>query len=1783
MSANANTASGDDSRVRVSLRTADQYHLWKARVNAACWAATRLEIFSISNQSCIALLKKFSDEKSEPRLDVIGRCWTIVTSSLHDELFLKLVHVEHGHLETLLAEIRSALLVNIAEDVQPLRLELYAASMQRDCNNDLQSFVAYVIQRRDKLLFLKVKVPDEEMALIFLKGLPSIFQPLQVHFAIPGNKPASFDAMVDIVRKFSATPIVAIELNKLKSSGLSQNVFTSVSRPNVNSSSVLPKERPFCIKFSKFGVCSFGDKCKFYHSTSSQRGQGANSARGQGGGTQATFSTSPPHLQECSYCHNKGHTIDVCRKRARNNNNNTAPISLSVLSEEKDPDPITTTNASDEDSFVGFQNGTDPFCLVFANEEAQRTHPNGWVFDSGATCCATNDKADCIDITPCKIRVTAAGCTFDVHSKGTALILAADKSGEPNVIRIRDCLISDKFPFKLLALQAFAKKGHSILMQDETITISNNSNDVVLTACLDKNSQLYFLQEKNPDKIRGVNNFGAYLGGHPCTLLLAKSYAGGGNGDLLWKLHLRHGHKNFADVCRQYGLPIPKVIPACTSCVMGKSHLHPHLSSGFMRATRSGEGFHSDFRGPFSCPTPSGHLYLLTIIDDYSRRIFAFLVKSQSEWYDIWIKFVTRIEAEFGRANVIAWLLSDNGGVYRSQAMSAFCSTKGIQQRFSAPYSQFMDHTAERNMRTIGEMLTTTMLHANLPKKAWGFAALHAAEVINRSSESAISNKAANSSSNFSRLERWKGTRMPGQTKGLYPLGCLAFKHIPSELRSKLDAHATPVVYLGIDGQSRAFLLGTIYELSTSVSVEVTFFENVFPFRKLKQQESASSLLWGADPLLQTVDPRLGAFDTTTADPSGIAKLLERDAVKSVSIAPQPSVSESSAAPDIVPTPAVKSDVPETTSEELRRSTRVTVPIPRTNQKYRIPLAKVSANFLEAQTSVSEVSLPPDPVDFSAVILNTITEASLETITPRNAFEALKSPQKASWIAAMTREKDCHIKNGTFGKSKAPDGVKIIPADWVFKIKHRGGPIKVDDLSEKQFKARVVIRGQFMREGLNFNDTFAPVAKPTTLRALLAVATKYKCLLKAGDVETAFLTAKMDCEVWVRMPPFWGNDASAISSDNQPLPPCLLLKGVPGIPQGSRLFYESFAARLLSLGFKPSAADKCLFIHQDTSERNAVLIWVDDFIVMHEKESTFLNFIMMLRKSFNIPLVGPLVSFLGITITRDVEQKRLHLSQNNSITVLLERSKMTDSNPTNTPCVSGAIFSKKDSPQDAASNNTITEYRSLIAMANFISCWTRPDITFTVNKLCKFMANPGELHWKYLKHLLRYLSGTRNVGLVFCFDQASDVAGLHGYTDSSFADCTDSGRSTLAYAFLYHGALLSWYSKLNSYVTTCTNHSEYTALALGAKEAEWLVTLFSQLDKDVCHTPLPLLVDNSGVISMVYNPVDHQSNKHVKISCHYTRELVSNRTIIPQKVSTEANLADVFTKPLNLGPFRALTTHFIAPNENIMLMMSHQDLQAPNDSDSDNPSDVEWPDTTTSNDLFQRRWPYLSVVKSYLKAVSHDVKDTGETFSTGRKKYLVTFYGSNIGSSTRYVLSQHDGMQLLSKKGNLYMVCRLSPREEQPVATPAPTLPLPTSTITVTPPLPTLTCVKCNLAHTILRANIVCDSCSGSDFTWSCGCTERGPTIESKTDVGPLIKKEDTPVKVVRPKRNTEVQKSWCEQIKYETAAPRKGTFYHHINCKVLKNYHQASLDFANAYAMKRAPCCTRMFDVSSV
>ena len=134
----------------------------------------------------------------------------------------------------------------------------------------------------------------------------------------------------------------------------------------------------------------------------------------------------------------------------------------------------------------------------------------------------------------------------------------------------------------------------------------------------------------------------------------------------------------------------------------------------------------------------------------------------------------------------------------------------------------------------------------------------------------------------------------------------------------------------------------------------------------------------------------------------------------------------------------------------------------------------------------------------------------------------------------------------------------------------------------------------------------------------------------------------------------------------------------------------------------------------------------------------------------------------------------------------------------------------------------------------------------------------------------------------------------------------------MGYTFFYGNAILSWSSKLHSLVTTSTNHSEYVAFAQGAKEAQWLIYLFDELEPSAKHTPVPMFVDNSGVISIVQNPVDHAANKHIRVNYHFARELAQLQIIAPQRVPSEGNVADLLTKALSPNIFEKLCVKYAA-------------------------------------------------------------------------------------------------------------------------------------------------------------------------------------------------------------------------------------------------------------------------------
>lgn len=269
---------------------------------------------------------------------------------------------------------------------------------------------------------------------------------------------------------------------------------------------------------------------------------------------------------------------------------------------------------------------------------------------------------------------------------------------------------------------------------------------------------------------------------------------------------------------------------------------------------------------------------------------------------------------------------------------------------------------------------------------------------------------------------------------------------------------------------------------------------------------------------------------------------------------------------------------------------------------------------------------------------------------------------------------------------------------------------------------------------------------------------------------------------------------------------------------------------------------------------------------------------------------------------KDRQNRKLCISQRKSIEKLAADNDLLECKPEQSPMAANLHLSKESCPTPAEAATMVDAqrwYRSTVASTIYIASWTRPDISYATSKLCKFMHNPGQEHVTALKRLLRYLSTTSSHGLSYDFGTNHGAkTGVYGYYDASHADCPDTRKSTLAYIFFLEGCPISWHTKLHTYITTSTNHSEYCAAAKAGREAKSLHSVFSTIGFSSKVRPIDLFSDSKGAIAMAYNPVQRATSKHVDLADHYARELQERGIITISYVNTKEMIADLLTKAL---------------------------------------------------------------------------------------------------------------------------------------------------------------------------------------------------------------------------------------------------------------------------------------------
>jgi hypothetical protein len=512
------------------------------------------------------------------------------------------------------------------------------------------------------------------------------------------------------------------------------------------------------------------------------------------------------------------------------------------------------------------------------------------------------------------------------------------------------------------------------------------------------------------------------------------------------------------------------------------------------------------------------------------------------------------------------------------------------------------------------------------------------------------------------------------------------------------------------------------------------------------------------------------------------------------------------------------------------------------------------------------------PSSGATVMLAAVTE-------PQTFEEALASEQSEDWQQAMDDEIASLAANKTWILEEPPAGVKPIPVKWVYKIKRTSaGDIE-------RYKARLVAKGFRQQQGVDFDEVFAPVSKFATFRTLTAVVAACDLELHQLDIKTAFLYGDLEEDVYIEQPQGYKEGGSRLA--------CHLLKAIYGLKQAPRVWHEHLHRELSSYGFKASTADPSLYYNHEDNSSTWLLIYVDDILIASKSSDAVSNVKTSLMTSFEARDLGEAKHYLGIKITRDRGSRTIMLTQELMTTELVAKFGLSEGKTKSIPLSPSIKLSKEEGePLDKDQY----PYSQLVGSLMYLSVTTRPDISFVVGALARFMSCPTSTHWQAAKDVLRYLEGTKDYGLVF--GGSSNDLSLVGFCDADYAGDLDTRRSTTGYIFTLNGAAISWQSKRQPTVAVSSTEAEYMAAAAAVKESLWLRKLLTDFDVDI--STVDILADNQSAIKLLRNPISSMRSKHIDVIHHFARERVARREVAFHYVTTAAQVADALTKALPL-------------------------------------------------------------------------------------------------------------------------------------------------------------------------------------------------------------------------------------------------------------------------------------------
>ena len=1077
-----------------------------------------------------------------------------------------------------------------------------------------------------------------------------------------------------------------------------------------------------------------------------------------------------------------------------------------------------------------------------------------FVLDSGATQHSTHSIED-IDSDSFQT------CSETILSANDSEMTCSGK-GDVNIqmgkstLKLKDARLIPSSKLKLISLELLLKDKYTITSESsEVLVLSQSNRPKLMFQIPNKGPRLYHLVRTAPSE-------------HILSAVMKEKTVV--SPDQFAYHHFKFGHLNNQDLAtalRSKGLTVTNETMKgfiCEHCQLSKSTtqavIMPQSTIASKDTKNPGDWIHSDLYGPEK--SYNNTKYVMNFVDQISGLIAIQFLDHKGQVPTAFQQFIqncrtTSLKVEIGPNTTFH---SDGEQVYKSNQMSAICANERIFQSFSPPYHANLNGAAERTWQTLGNDTRAIISSASqisdtiIDDSYWPLAMLHA---------SFLRNLTPRGNRTQSAYEKLTGKSPEKLLSIVQPFGASCFVHDSSSDVKKMDPKAWKGYYVGYDIDSNSHKIINPLTKMVIHSCNVKFDTNPFNTTLLKTDLKLTRL-----------------------------KVARKYIKNQKAVAVAPSYPND--------TPVVDSTVgkPATISEENITSSIPSIPklVLQAETMLQPDLPSTSAPMAPEEEPIMESRRPTTRSQLRAVTAfnedhNPLTEPeeNIPTVTPTSVKSALSGEHSKEWKESMTREMKTLLENNVFEAATIiPPGTTVMPSMFTFKLKEEPG---ID--YDKRFKSRLVALGNHQVPGIHFNpkELSSAVLKASSFRSLTAKAVNKGWSMSHIDVNSAFTNTPLKELIYMKLPK---------ELIEMGFPPVVkLLKNLYGLHQAPKGWSDLVTDWLTEeYGFLQSISDACVFTHPTLPIMLG--LFVDDSNIIGTPEAKA-DFITAFKKRFKSTDKGITLKYIGVNVDQSVNGC-ITLNQHEYIKSIIVKAGMENCHPALTPAIPKTVLGAAVDEKDMKSVSSFP-YAKVVGQLLWISVMTRPEISYQVGQLAKYVSKFGKSHVDAVKHCLRYLKGTILMGITY--RKSSAPATIQIFSDATWANDSEM-KSVSGNIFLLCGGAISWRAKTQPSIAVSSCDSEYTACYDTAKEAVYMRLLLKELGFENYQSPevdFNIQIDNQAAIAVAYGTTKHEHVKHILVHISFLRELVKSKQVSLTFVASADNTADAMTKNLPTPAF----------------------------------------------------------------------------------------------------------------------------------------------------------------------------------------------------------------------------------------------------------------------------------------